>query len=255
MEDVVDLAGFLLQGLGQLGRDAGRGDLLHLTVVLGVVVEELVGGDHLGDGEHYRLLARLVAAYGHLGAFEVALYHDLVALHEGVAQGRGELVGILHLGDAEAGTVGGRLHEAGHAHDGLDFLFGVFVFLAATEQDAVGHVDVEGAHEVVEHVFVERHGLHKHTTGGVGNVEQLEIALQDAVLARRAVNGDVGIVEDYGFPVVQEREVVFVDGHDVAVIEVDVPVEFLHVDNVDIVSLFVEKAVEPLGRAQRHVVL
>ena len=48
--------------LGGFGSDASRSNLLHLSVVLGVIVEELIACHHLSGGEHYRLLASLVAA-------------------------------------------------------------------------------------------------------------------------------------------------------------------------------------------------
>ena len=52
MQDVVDARRLGLKGSGQLVTNAGRGDLIYLTVVLGIVVKELIIGHDLGNGEH-----------------------------------------------------------------------------------------------------------------------------------------------------------------------------------------------------------
>ena len=55
MEDVVDGRCEVLGTLGQLIRNAGWRNLIHLTVVLSIVVKELVLGHHLSNGEHHTL--------------------------------------------------------------------------------------------------------------------------------------------------------------------------------------------------------
>lgn len=53
VQDVVDARCLGLQGGGQFVADTGRGDFLHLAVVLGVIVKELVVGNDLGHGEDH----------------------------------------------------------------------------------------------------------------------------------------------------------------------------------------------------------
>ena len=255
MQDVVDAAGLGLQCCRQLRRYAGRRDLLHLAVVLRVVVEELIGRDDFGDGEDHAFLLGLIAAHGHLGAVQVAFNHHLLALHEGISQGRGQLVGILHLRNAEAGTVGSRFHEAGHAQPILNFLLGVLVLLASAKQDAVGHVHAKGAQVVVQCKLLEGQCFDEHGAGGVGQVEQVEVALHDAVLARCAMYGDVGVVEPHGLAFELEGEVVLVDLLCRAVGQVHVPVGAFDVDDEDVVTVVIEEGVQSLSRAQRDIVL
>ena len=75
MEDVVDVAGDLRHTVGNLRSNACRCNLLHLTIVLGVVVEELIARHHLGDGEDDSLLTSLVDTLRNLRSLD-----SLVAL-------------------------------------------------------------------------------------------------------------------------------------------------------------------------------
>ena len=73
-------------------------------------------------------------------------------------------------------------------------------------------------------------------------MDEVEVALHQSVLARGAVNGDVSIVEDHSLAILaDEREVVLVDGGHVAVFVFHVPVDALHVDDVNVVTFFVEE--------------
>ena len=254
MQDVVDARCLGLQGSSELGRDAGRGDFLHLTVVLRIVVEELIGGDHLGDGEHYRLLLCLVTAHGDLGSIQILLNHHLFALHKRIAQGRCQLVGILHLRHTKAASVGSRLHEAGHAQSLFNLFLGVFVFLTTTQQNAIGHRHTEGTHVVVQRKLIERQRLNEYGTCGIRHMEQVEISLHDAILARCAVDGDIGIVEPHGFSIKLEREAVLVYPLCGAIGQVHMPVGVFHINDIDIVAIMVEERVESLCGAQRDVV-
>ena len=193
MQYVVDARGLLGNSPGCLLAQACRRYLLYLTIVLGVIVEELVACHHLGSGQHDGLLCRLVYALRNLHAVEESLDHHLIALHECHTKGWCQLVGILHLRHAKAGAVGSRLHKAGHAY-ALGYLL-LVVALAAAQQNAVGNPHAKSAQIVVEYILVERHGLDKHAAGAVGQVYEVEISLHHAILAWLAMDGYIGIVE------------------------------------------------------------
>ena len=122
------------------------------------------------------------------------------------------------------------------------------------QQDAVGHRHTEGAHVVVQRKLVESQRLDEYGTGGIRYVEQVEISLHDAILARCAVNGDIGIVEPYGLSIEFEREFVLVNPLCGTVGQINMPVGILDIDDIDIVAVVVEEGVESLCRAQRDIV-
>ena len=72
-------------------------------------------------------------------------------------------------------------------------------------------------------------------------MDQLEISLQDSVLARCAVDGDVGVVELHELAIFNEREVVAVDRRHGAVGKLHVPVHAFHLYDVCVVALLVEE--------------
>ena len=80
-------------------------------------------------------------------------------------------------------------------------------------------------------------------------MDEFEISLQDTVLARCAVDGDVGIVELHELSVVHKREVVAVDWCPCAVGEFHAPVIAFHLNDIYIVALLVEERIESLCRA------
>ena len=185
-------------------------------------------------------------------AVEEALNHHLIALHEGHPECRSQPVGLFHLAHAEAAAVGGRFHEAGHTQSALYLL--LIVGFTAAEQQTVGYIHAKAAEIVVEHIFIERKSLNKHTAGRVRQMNEVEIALHHAVFAGLAVNGDIGVVEIDGGAGLHKRKVVFVDGHDVSVVKVDMPVGAFYIDDVDMIPLLVEEGIQPLRRAQGDIV-
>ena len=81
--------------------NTGRSDLLYLAIVLGVVVEELIARYHLSDGEQDGLLLSLIDALCDLCSIQETLDHHLGALQHGLANGRSQLILILHLRDTK----------------------------------------------------------------------------------------------------------------------------------------------------------
>ena len=77
-------------------------------------------------------------------------------------------------------------------------------------------------------------------------MQQLKVALQHAILTRCAVYCDVGIIEDYGLSVMNEREIVLVDSCRCAVLQVNMPVQALHIDDIYVITFLVEERVQSL---------
>ena len=253
--DVIDGRSKFLHAVAQLVGDAGRSNLVRIAAILGIIVEILVVRHHLGDGEDDELVVAAVAAAGDFRAGEQVLDHGFVALHEGLVEGVGELVGRLHFRDAEAASAGVGLDKAGVA-DAARHAVGRGAFAAAAHKDGVGDVEVaprERAEVVVERVLVEREGLDEDVARRVRHADEVEVALEDAVFARGAVDGDVGEIERVAPVGGGEAEVVAVDGQ-ARIVVVDVPVGALHLDDVAIVFLSVHKRQDAGCAVQRDVV-
>ena len=60
MKNVVDAGCGLGNLFCGLRRETGWSDFLYLTIILGIVIEELVGGHHFGSRQHNGLLGCLV---------------------------------------------------------------------------------------------------------------------------------------------------------------------------------------------------
>ena len=191
------MAGFFGHTTSGIVREASGCNFLHLTIILGIVVEEFVLCHHLSSGEHHALILRFIAADRNLGTLKIAFYHHLAAFHESHAQGGCQLVSILHLRHAEAAAIGSGFYEARHAHLLGYLFFSIFIFFATTQQDALSHVHAHTAKIIVQYIFVKGHCLNQHATGAVRNVEQFKVALYNSVLAWSAMNGNVGIVEGH----------------------------------------------------------
>ena len=239
MEDIVDTGCGLCHLFSSLWRETGWSDFLYLTVILGIVIEELIAGYHLGSWQYHGLLCSLVDALGNLNTIEEAFNHNLVALHECYTESWSQLVGILHLAYTEATAVSSRLHETRHT-DALGNLVLIILF-ATTEQDTVCHVHAETAQVIVEHILVEGHCLYQHTTCRVWQVDKVEVSLHHTILTRLSVDGNISIIEVYMLAILYERKVVLIDFGCLAIIESHVPVGTLYIDQVNIVSLFVEE--------------
>ena len=195
MQYVIDMAGYLVDTAGGVLAEACRCDFLYLSVVFCVIIEELMLCNYLGSRQHYGLFARLVATYRNLGAIDTFLYHHVLALQHGLAYSWSQLVYVLYFAHTEAAAVGCRLYKARHT-DALFYLFIAHeLFIALANEQAVCHTNAVRAQLVVQYKLVEGHGFYQHATGRVRQVYQFEVALHDTILARSAVNGDVGIVK------------------------------------------------------------
>ena len=68
------------------------------------------------------------------------------------------------------------------------------------------------------------------------------------------MNCYVGIIEHNHLAVDDAREVAAVHLDGASVLKIDMPVLPFHIDDIDIVTLFVEERVQTLCRTHRHIV-
>ena len=230
----------------QLFRDTRRGDLIHLTVVFRVVVEELITGHHLCNRQQHRLLLCLIDTLRDLSSLKEALHHHLRTLHHGLADGGGKLILVLHLRYAKRRTVGSRLHEARHTDTFLYLVIAHQLLIAFADEQTLCHAHAIAAQVLVQHELIKRQCLNQNTTRAVGKVNQLEVALQDTVLARGAMNGDIGIVEHHQLTILLEREIILVDRCRGTVIQVRLPAVTFDDHDIYVVFFLVEKGVQTL---------
>ena len=255
MKDIIDMAGNLRHAVCYLWRDTSRRDLLHLTIILGVVVEELIAGHNLRDWEDNSLLTGLVDTLCDLRPFKETLDHHLRALQYRLADGWGQLIFILHLRDAKRRTICSRFHEAGHADALLDLIIADQFLIALTDQQGVGHADTITTQILVKYELIESHCLYQHAAGAIWHVNQIKVALQQPVLTWSTMDSDIGIIEQLGLSVLYKGEIVAVNLGCRTVMQFNMPILSLDVNDIDIITLLVEEGVKSLSRAQRHIVL
>ena len=108
------------------------------------------------------------------------------------------------------------------------------------------------AQEVVQGKLVEGECFDQHAASGVGQSDQVKVALHDAVFTRCAVNGDVGKVKFVAAIAGGKREVVAVNvAQFVAVMYL--PVARFDFNYIAVVFLSVHKGEYALCRAQGHI--
>lgn len=113
-KQVIELAGDLLYVPGDALGALGGCHLVAEAVVLGSIVEELMAalGDNLGDGEHQFLAVGFAEdATVELTAVDARFHQHGMVLGEGLADGRQELLGALHLSGGHTAAAGGGLHK------------------------------------------------------------------------------------------------------------------------------------------------
>ena len=142
------------------------------------------------------------------------------------------MLSSLHLGDAEARSSRIGFHKAGEPETTDDV--GIrWPRHAPAYEDAVRDMHFgEGAKEIVESKLVECQGFHEHATRAIGHPDDVKVALQDAVLAGRSVDGDVGKVEGIACAVVGKTEIVAINGANrgsgIVVLRIGLPVGSHH---------------------------
>ena len=233
--------------LSYIGRETGRSNLLYLTIILGIVVEELVARHHLCGRQDNGLLASLINTLRNFRTLQEALNHNLGTLQHSLADSRSQLVLAFHLADAKTGTVGSRFHEARHT-DALLYLIIAYQFLIAlTDEQRLCYTDTVAAQILVQHELIERHRLNQYATGRVRQSDEVKVTLQDTILARCTMNGDIGVVKEGGLAVYHEREIVAVNLGRQTVGQFNMPVLSLDINDIDVIALLVEEGVESLG--------
>src|SRR5574344_1478795 len=210
VEYIIDMAGYLTDTLCCLFTQACRRNFLHLSVVFGIIIEELIIGNNLSDREHYRFLLGLIASAGNLSAFEISFHHHLITFKHRLADSRRQLVNIIHLGNTKATAVSGGLNETRHADTFFNFLVTDKLFISLTNKQAVSYAHTETTQILVQDKLIECHCFHQHTACRIRKMNQFEITLQDTIFTRSSVNCDISEIRLYEFPVFHKRKVITV---------------------------------------------
>ena len=250
MQDIVDVAGNLASPASPILTDTRWSNLLYLTIILGIVVEEFILRYHLSNWQYHCLLVCLVDTNGDFRSCQILFYHHFITLEHSLAQGGSQLILVLYFADAKTRSIGSRLHEARHSDALFNLVLTNQILITTADEQRVSNTNTIAAQILVKHKLVESHSLNQYTTSGIGNVYEVEIALQDTILTWSAMNGDIGIVEELGLAVFHKREVIAVDLCRDTTRQFHVPVLTLDIDDIHIVSLFVEERKETLSRTQ-----
>ena len=84
-------------------------------------------------------------------------------------------------------------------------------------------------------------------------MDKVEISLHNTILAWLTMDGDVSIIEVYMFAIKFEREIVFINFHNLAIVEIYMPVCTFDIYDVDIIAFMVEEGIKSLCRPQRYI--
>ena len=76
---------------------------------------------------------------------------------------------------------------------------------------------------------------------------EVEVALHHTILTRLSVDGDISIIEIDMLAVHNERKIVLVNLDSLTIIQSDMPVGTLHIDEINIVALFIKERVQTLS--------
>ena len=181
-----------LLGAGVDTRLQARGDdVVHGgRLVLDLEVVELRSRHDLDDGQGVRVV---VAQHRDrdLGPLHAALNEHAAALAAGELDRGRQLAALGHARDAEARPVGRRLHEERQAetlHERVHALLGQLD--ARREVDALGNGDARVAEHRLGDLLLRRGGGGGDAREGVGDVQDVEEALDAAVLAVAPVQRD-----------------------------------------------------------------
>ena len=175
----------------------------------------------------------------------------MVALVKGFFYSRFNLVGSLHLSHTitTATSIGfneTRQPQSFYNSRGIDLL-------SLFNQNRVGYVHAKSLQEVVAGKLVESDAGSQHIATSIRDIQQFEIPLQFAVLARHAVNGNIGTGElDFLTLGICKAEVVFVDIEFLVTI-LHFPVLSNDGNNVKVVLFFVDKRVDTGSTAERNL--
>ena len=78
-------------------------------------------------------------------------------------------------------------------------------------------------------------------------MDEVEITLHHTILTRLSVDGDISIIEIDMLAVHNERKIVLVNLDSLTIIQSDMPVGALHIDEINIVALFIKERVQTLS--------
>ena len=78
-------------------------------------------------------------------------------------------------------------------------------------------------------------------------MDEVKVALHHTILTRLSVDGDISIIEIDMLAVHNERKIVLVNLDSLTIIQSNMPVGTLHIDEINIVALFIKERVQTLS--------
>jgi hypothetical protein len=178
---------------GEVGGDLQGGDVLEVLVV---VVVPFAGGqaDLAGAGDDGVLVAVAEDGELDLAGVDGSLDEELAVVAGGELEGADQLVLVAGLADADGAALVGGLDEAGEAEAGVHVVDDLVALVQGAE---VGGVELDPRDDgdggswwcrtCLKRGLVHAQGGGEHAAADVGQAEDLEQALEGAVLAVRAV--------------------------------------------------------------------
>ena len=123
-----------------------------------------------------------------------------------------------------------------------------------TDDEAFADADTESFQVLVQGEFIERHGLHEHVRCGVRQMDEVEISLQDTVLTRSAMYGDVGEIRPDTLAAFHEAEIVAVHVRTAPAFQMSLPCHTFDFNDINFISFLVEKGIDTFGAPKGNVV-
>ena len=214
IELTIDVSRRFANALCRTFGNAGGRNLVTLALVFGIVIKEFAsfeGNFCDGEANHIAVLATKTTA-SDFGSDQLPLDHHFIAFIHRLMNGGNHFFEGFHFAHTEGAAAGIGLDETRES-DALDDFLRSGQRLSATHHQAVADMDAgKCAKIIIKRELVESKCLNKYATGAVRETDQVEITLENTVLAGRTMDGDVSEIEGLALAVYFIREVVEIDG-------------------------------------------
>ena len=252
-KQVIELGGDLLDMFRDALINFGGGHLVAESLIFRLIVKELMPtlGYDFGDGENQFLTVGLAENTAvKFTSYDAFLNKHFMILGKSQFHGFGKVFALLDLGGGNTAAASGRLdkHRQPEAVGFGKVSHGV-------EQLRLGDIDdTIVLHHGITMSFMESECRRVISTSGVFDAQNIEIGLEDTVLARIAMHNNEGKVETDNLPIVFKGEVVAV--HRASLVSVHPePTLTLNDDFVYIIFGVVQLTIHLVSTGNRDIML